>query len=418
MELGSPEFFSALLSIILIDLILAGDNAIVIALAARNLPPTQRKQAVVWGTVCAIAIRSLMTLVVVWLLRIPGLLFVGGALLLWIASQLMQPSARGEGDGAVSPSGNLAGAIKTIIIADAVMGIDNVLGVAGAAHGSFLLVVLGLLISVPIVIWGSSFILRYVERFPSIVYLGAAVLAYTGLKMMLDEPLIQPWVELHQSWAIALGAIMFAGLLFHGWARNVNAKVLAGLAVHRSLRRTWRQQATSKERQSMQTILLPVDGSLSAQVAVRRAIQCHRAHPDVALVLLNVQPMLARHVTRFVSRKNCDEFLEQRAQSALAPARKLLDAAGVPYRTVLAYGERAAVIADIAKQCNCQRILMGTARKNSLSRLIENSVTARLLERAPVPLEIVVGTHASRLERIGVPAALASVATLAYLAGE
>jgi YjbE family integral membrane protein len=186
MELFSAEFFSALLAIIMIDLVLAGDNAIVIGLAARNLPKHQQKKVILWGTVGAIAVRTLATLVVVWLLKIPGLLVIGGVLLLWVAYKLLVEDKGHD----VEAGSNFWAAIRTIIIADALMGLDNVLAVAGAAHGSFLLVVLGLIISVPIVVWGSTIILKFVERFPIIITIGAAVLAWTASKMIVKEPFL------------------------------------------------------------------------------------------------------------------------------------------------------------------------------------------------------------------------------------
>jgi YjbE family integral membrane protein len=190
MDLFSTAWWSALMAIILIDLVLAGDNAIVIALAARNLPQHLQKRAIIWGMVGAIAVRSTMTLVVVWLLKIPGLMLAGGLALLWIAYQLL---ADHGGDEHTDPvASTFWGAMKTIVVADALMGIDNVLGVAGAAHGSFSLVVLGLLISVPIVVLGSSIVLKLVERFPIIIQLGAAVLAFTAAKMIVSEPLLDP----------------------------------------------------------------------------------------------------------------------------------------------------------------------------------------------------------------------------------
>ena len=146
MELFSPEFFSALLAIVVIDLVLAGDNAIVIALAARNVPKELQKRAILWGTVGAIAVRTSMTVVVVWLLQVPGLMLMGGAMLVWIAYRLLVPAGGDDGHN-VALANRFWGAMKTIIVADALMGLDNVLGVAGAAQGSFLLVVLGLLIS-------------------------------------------------------------------------------------------------------------------------------------------------------------------------------------------------------------------------------------------------------------------------------
>ncbi|WP_139488239.1 TerC family protein [Brevibacillus dissolubilis] len=187
--LFSPEFWSALLAIVVIDLVLAGDNAIVIGLAARNLPKDQQKKVIFWGTLGAIVIRSLLTLAVVWLLQIPGLLLIGGVLLVWIAYKLLVE----EKDHNVQTQASLAAAVRTIIIADTVMGLDNVLAVAGAAHGSFLLVVLGLLISVPIVVWGSTIILKWVERFPVIIYIGAGVLAWTATKMIVEEPFLEPF---------------------------------------------------------------------------------------------------------------------------------------------------------------------------------------------------------------------------------
>jgi YjbE family integral membrane protein len=193
MELFSPQFFSALMAIVVIDLVLAGDNAIVIALAARSLPSDLRRKAILWGTAGAIAVRSAMTLVVVWLLQIPGLRFAGGLALVWIAWKLLAPKAE-DGKAHAKPADNFWAAMKTIVIADALMGLDNVLAVAGAAHGSFLLVVLGLLISIPIVVWGSTLILKWVDRFPIIVYIGAGVLAWTAAQMMLHEPLLETYV--------------------------------------------------------------------------------------------------------------------------------------------------------------------------------------------------------------------------------
>ncbi len=188
MEFLSAPWWSALLAIILIDLVLAGDNAIVIALAARNLPPHLQRKAVLWGTVGAIAVRSIMTVGVVWLLKVPGLMLVGGLGLVWIAYKLLADQSSDEHQGPVAST--FWGAMKTIVIADALMGVDNVLGVAGAAHGAMDLVVIGLLISVPIVVFGSTVVLKLVERFPVIIQLGSAVLAFTAAKMVVSEPLL------------------------------------------------------------------------------------------------------------------------------------------------------------------------------------------------------------------------------------
>ena len=219
MELFSPAWLSALLAIVLIDLVLAGDNAIVIALAARSLPPNLRTRAIVWGTVGAIVVRSLMTVGVVWLLKIPGLMLAGGVGLLWIAYKLLVPA---DDDGDHGPAASTFwGAMKTIVVADALMGIDNVLGVAGAAHGDFTLVVIGLLVSVPIVVFGSSVVLKLVDRFPVIIQLGAAVLAYTAAHMIVGEPLLDPVFDAPDIATIAAKyatyAVAIAGVLGAGW---------------------------------------------------------------------------------------------------------------------------------------------------------------------------------------------------------
>jgi YjbE family integral membrane protein len=225
MELFSTPWWSALLAIVLIDLVLAGDNAIVIALAARNLPQHLQKKAIMWGTVGAIAVRSMMTLVVVWLLKIPGLMLVGGLGLVWIAYKLLADQGSGEHDSPVAST--FWGAMKTIVVADALMGIDNVLGVAGAAHGAMDLVIIGLLISVPIVVFGSQLVLKLVERFPIIIKLGAAVLAFTAAKMIVSEPLLNPVFDppelVHTVARWATYALAIAGVLGAGyWATRKN----------------------------------------------------------------------------------------------------------------------------------------------------------------------------------------------------
>ncbi len=219
MELFSPEFFSALLAIIVIDLVLAGDNAIVIALAARGLPPEYQKQTIIWGTVGAIAIRAIMTLGVVWLLKVPGLMLVGGLLLIWIAYRLVVPNEDHNKAHAGSKA-SFWGAIKTIIIADAVMGVDNVLGVAGAAHGNFLLVVLGLIISVPIMVFGSSLVLKWMERFPWIVYVGAGILALTAASMIDKDALLEDYFHNHRAFDWALYIVIAGGVLLAGYSHN------------------------------------------------------------------------------------------------------------------------------------------------------------------------------------------------------
>jgi YjbE family integral membrane protein len=191
MAFFSPEFFTALLSIIVIDLVLAGDNAIVIGLAARNVPKASQNKVIWWGTAGAIIIRIIATLLVVQLLKIPGLLLVGGLLLIWISYKLLTD----DKDHTIEAKHSTWGAIRTIIIADAVMGLDNVIAIAGASHGSFSLVVIGLLISVPIVVWGSTLFIKLINKYPAVIYVGAGILAFTAAKMIVEEKFILPFFE-------------------------------------------------------------------------------------------------------------------------------------------------------------------------------------------------------------------------------
>ena len=227
MELFSPEFWSALLAIVLIDLVLAGDNAIVIGLAARNVPKEMQKKVIFWGTAGAIIIRALLTLVVVWLLKIPGFLLAGGLALVWIAMKLVKPEDEKDGHHIASHD-SVRKAIQTIVIADAVMGVDNVLAIGGAAHGSMILVITGLLISVPIVVWGSQLILKWVEKYPSIIMIGAGVLGWTAVKMIASEPLIKDYLTNSHQLRILLYVVVLGLILVPPLSRRLpeNKRIL------------------------------------------------------------------------------------------------------------------------------------------------------------------------------------------------
>lgn len=186
------DFLTSLLSIVVIDLVLAGDNAILIGLAARNLPKHQQKKVILYGSLGAIVIRIIATLAVVWLLNVPGLHLVGGLLLVIIAYKLLVDD---NDHGDVKAGDNFWAAIRTVIIADALMGLDNVLAVAGASHGNMLLVVIGLIISIPVVMWGSTLILKWIDRYPIIVTIGAAILAWTASKMIVGEGFLEGFFE-------------------------------------------------------------------------------------------------------------------------------------------------------------------------------------------------------------------------------
>ena len=179
-------FWIAVLQIIAIDILLGGDNAVVIALACRKLPEAQRKKGIFWGVAGAIGLRVVLIFFALQLLDIPWLKIVGALLLLWIGIKLLQPEEEGHGDVAAATS--LAGAIKTIIVADAVMSLDNVIAVAAAAHGSMLLVVFGILVSIPIVVWGSQLVLKLMDRYPIVITGGGALLGWIGGGMIVSDP--------------------------------------------------------------------------------------------------------------------------------------------------------------------------------------------------------------------------------------
>ncbi len=234
-ELFDAAWFAALGTIVVIDIVLAGDNAIVIGLAARNVPRQWQRRVVLWGTAGAIVVRILLTAVVVWLLRIPAFLLIGGLALVYIAWKLTQ---RNDSHApAMKPQASVRGAITTIVIADAGMGVDNVLAIGGAAHGSMLLVVLGLAISVPIVVWGSTLVLKWVERYPAILWIGAAVLGWTAAKMIASEALVKPWLDAYPIARMSLYLATVGGLIaVPVWrsllpARRAEAVVVVTLAI-------------------------------------------------------------------------------------------------------------------------------------------------------------------------------------------
>lgn len=213
MDWLSLNFLLPLVNIIIIDLVLAGDNALVIGMAARNLPKQHQKKAIIWGSVGAVVLRVAATLFVVALLAIPGLQLIGGLLLIWISLKLLIEKKHSE---EVKAASNIWAAIRTIMIADAVMGIDNVLAIAGAASHNAWLVIIGLAISIPVVVWGSTLVIKLIDKFPFIIYIGAGVLAYTAAKMITEEPLLHFLFEGNPVMKWTLITIVIAAVLVIG----------------------------------------------------------------------------------------------------------------------------------------------------------------------------------------------------------
>jgi len=212
------DFLMSILMIVGIDIVLGGDNAIVIALASRNLPETQRNKAIFLGTGLAIIVRILLTIIAVYLLVIPFLQLIGAVLLLFISYNLL--TGEGEDLSKIQASPTLMAAVRTIVFADIVMGFDNVLAVAGAAHGNIILVVLGLIVSIPIIIWGSKLILVLMEKFSVLVYVGSGILAYTAGKMATHEERLASFFEENTFLQTGIPAAAVVGVLAAGYIAN------------------------------------------------------------------------------------------------------------------------------------------------------------------------------------------------------
>lgn len=421
MEILSAEFFSALLAIMMVNLVLSGDNAIVIALAARNLPESVRGKAVVWGTFGAVAVRVLMTLVVVYLLQLPGLRFLGGVALIWIAYKLLADT---DGDShEVEASNSFWGAMKTIVIADAVMGLDNVLAVAGAAKGDMTLIIVGLILSIPIVVWGSHMIMKAVERFPIIIYIGGGVLAWTAAAMMVHEPMVEPYLQAYPWLSITLHLVVLFGVLVGGFLAG-SSSARANVAEH--LRKSVTSSknapsaiAASKGENAMVKVLVPVDGSSNSLLAVRQVVNRFGANSAMEVHLLHVRTPLPQYISQFIKRKDREKFHREEAEAVMQSARDLLNQHGVPHAVHVELGDKAGVIHKVAQRLHVDQIIMGISRKNSLTRLLEDSVTNRVLEIAQVPVEVVAGGEVSKLEKYGLPAGIAAaIALLVFVAAD
>ncbi|MGA8053241.1 MAG: TerC family protein [Burkholderiales bacterium] len=233
---ASQAFWIGLAKIIGVNIVLSGDNAVVIALAARSLPPRQQKQAIIWGSGAAIVMRIVLTIFAVELLKLPWLKIIGSLLLLWIGIQLLVPEEEG-GEG-VKASDSLMTAIKTILIADLVMSLDNVIAVAAAAQGSLVLLVLGLAISIPLVIFGSTLLLRLMERFPIIITIGAALIGFVAGEMLVTDPALEGWM--HANFTVVDNHAMLGGVHLATIAGLAGAAFVVGVG-------TWRARKGAAE---------------------------------------------------------------------------------------------------------------------------------------------------------------------------
>ena len=218
--LQTSEFWLGLLLIIWINILLSGDNAVVIALAARGLPPEQQRKAILFGSGAAVVLRIVLTIVAAYLMNLEYLQIVGGLLLLWIGAQLLE--AEEEDEEEAKEHSNLFAAIRTILIADLVMSLDNVIGVAAAAKGNQVLLIIGLLISIPIVIFGSTLMIKLMERFPIIITLGAALIGWVGGETVANDVVLKDFGAANSWFHLACAAA--GALIVLAWGRFNSAK--------------------------------------------------------------------------------------------------------------------------------------------------------------------------------------------------
>ena len=216
----NPEFWVGLLKIIWINILLSGDNAVVTALAARGLPPEQQRKAILFGSGAAVVLRIGLTIVAAWLMALQGLQVIGGLLLLWIGAQLLANEE--ESDSDTKEHANLTSAVRTILIADVVMSLDNVIGVAAAAKGDQVLLIIGLAISIPLVVFGSSMMIKLMERYPSIITFGAALIGWVGGETIASDVLLKEFVADNSWFHYACSAAGAAIVIL--WGRQMNAK--------------------------------------------------------------------------------------------------------------------------------------------------------------------------------------------------
>jgi nucleotide-binding universal stress UspA family protein len=276
--------------------------------------------------------------------------------------------------------------------------------------------VLGLLISIPIVIWGSQLVLKLVERYPAIVYIGAGVLAWTAVKMVTGEPLLEEYVVANPELVSFVYLLVIGGVLAGGFfanRRHLRERIAAHVVERAGDAAPSVARAAAVGDAGAMRILIPVDGTSNSLEAVRHAVGRYLAAHDIEVHLLHVRQPFSELVARFSSRGNREAYHWDAAQNALAPARELLGKSGVPHTDHIELGNRAETIDRLARELGAARIIMGTARKNSLTRLLEDSVTNRVLQTTRVPVEVVVGPAVSKFEFAGLSAA--AVALFAFL---
>jgi YjbE family integral membrane protein len=393
--LSTPEFWISVGQIIMIDILLGGDNAVVIALACRKLPPKQRIQGILWGTAGAIVLRIILIFFALQLLAIPFLKIVGALLLVWIGVKLLLPE-HDDAHGSIEGSDRLWGAVKTVIVADLVMSVDNVIAIAGAAESSgsghgMVLVIFGVLVSIPIIVWGSQMVIKLMDRFPLIITLGGMLLGWIAGTMAVTDPaLVNPEVlpqmpkiigsDLLRYGAGAAGAMLVFGL--GKWiAARASARVEVSVAV-----------TPSHAVGHLRRFLLAVDGSEPCARATQKIIDMRQDLRDpmgIQVHMVNVQRPLSRDVSTFIAGKTIEEYHQERFDEASTRSRALLDTAGVPYEVHLKLGDPGSIIAALGDELGVDLIVMGTRGHGAHAAALIGSVAQNTVANATVPVLLV-----------------------------
>jgi YjbE family integral membrane protein len=388
MTISDTAFWIALMQIIGVNIVLSGDNAVVIALAARSLPPKQQKQAVLWGSGAAVVMRIVLTIVAVQLLTLPYLKLVGAALLLWIGIQLLLPEEEAEGgDTGANANTGLGAAIRTILIADLVMSLDNVIAVAAAAKDSLTLLILGLLISIPLVIFGSTILMKFMERWPIIITIGGGLLGWVAGEMAISDPAAKEWVDTNAAWlhyvAPAAGAALVVAIgkwLARRSAEHEGERPIVDLAAASD--QVARPTAAGATR-----VLLVADDTPASLRGVGRFVEEIRASGgNVAVDLLNVQEPVTRAAKGIVDDGAVKGIHHDGGMKALQPARAALEQAGIACMVHIGVGDFTHVVLHYAKTLGASRMyLTDTAREEGDGL---TAATTHMSEHSTLPVTV------------------------------
>jgi len=386
MNFTDATFWVALLQIIGVNIVLSGDNAVVIALAARSLPAKQQKQAVLWGSGAAVVMRIILTVVAVQLLTLPYLKLIGAALLLWIGVQLLLPEDEEEGEGKTSTSTGMGAAIRTILIADLVMSLDNVIAVAAAAKGSLTLLILGLLISIPLVIFGSTLLMKFMERWPIIITIGGALLGWVAGEMAISDPAVKEWVDTNAAWLHYAAPVLGAAIVV------AVGKILSRRSAEHEIDRPIVDLASASDQRGAAAggasrVLLVADDTPASLRGVSQFVEEMRGSAGkVAVDLLSVQSPVNRDVSNFVDDDSIKGHHRDEGMKAVEPARAALEQAGIPCVVHIGVGDFTHVVLHYAKTLGSTRMYLTDTAREEGDDLTD--ATTHMSEHSSLPVTV------------------------------